>query len=45
MILLLEILCSQEGDNIMLWAPLLYKVYLALNRGKKFAEIEAVVNK
>lgn len=22
------------------WAPLLYKVYLALNRGKKFAEIE-----
>ena len=22
------------------WAPLLYKVYLALNEGKKFAEIE-----
>ena len=25
------------------WAPLLYKVYLALNRGKKFAEIEALM--
>lgn len=34
--------CSEEQK---LWAPLLYKVYLALNRGKKFAEIEAVVNK
>lgn len=26
-----------------LWAPLLYKTYLALNRGKKFAEIEAIM--
>lgn len=25
------------------WAPLLYKVYLGLNRGDKFAEIEAVL--
>lgn len=25
------------------WAPLLYKVYLALNRGKKFAEIEKLM--
>lgn len=25
------------------WAPLLYKVYLALNRGKKFAEIEQIM--
>lgn len=25
------------------WAPLLYKVYLALNRGKKFAEIEKIM--
>lgn len=25
------------------WVPLLYKVYLALNRGKKFAEIEALM--
>ncbi len=33
--------CPEEQK---LWAPLLYKVYLALNRGKKFAEIEALVN-
>lgn len=26
------------------WAPLLYKVYLALNRGKKFAEIEKILS-
>lgn len=26
------------------WAPLLYKVYLALNEGKKFAEIEKIVS-
>lgn len=26
------------------WAPLLYKVYLALNRGKKFAEIEKLLS-
>lgn len=26
------------------WAPLLYKVYLALNRGKKFAEVEKVLS-
>ena len=25
------------------WAPLLYKVYLALNEGKKFAEIEKIL--
>lgn len=25
------------------WAPLLYKVYLALNKGKKFAEIEKLL--
>lgn len=25
------------------WAPLLYKVYLALNRGKKFADIEKLM--
>lgn len=27
------------------WAPLLYKVYLALNEGSKFAEIEALLKK
>lgn len=25
------------------WAPMLYKVYLALNEGKKFAEIERIL--
>ncbi|MFU2399538.1 MAG: hypothetical protein ACM674_06115, partial [Bacteroidales bacterium] len=28
-----------------LWAPLLYRVYLELNRGDKFAEIEKLLKK
>lgn len=27
------------------WAPLLYQVYLTLNRGSKFAEIDKIINK
>lgn len=30
-------------DSKNRWAPLLYKVYLGLNRGKKFAEIEKLL--
>jgi len=32
-------------DQSKRWAPLLYKVYLALNEGKKFAEMEQILNK
>lgn len=27
------------------WAPLLYQIYLTLNRGSKFAEIDKIINK
>lgn len=36
----LETYRKQKPEETAQWAPLLYKVYLALNRGKKFAEIE-----
>ncbi len=39
----LEIYRSLAPQAKQQWAPLLYKVYLALNRGKKFAEIEQIM--
>ena len=27
------------------WAPLLYRIYLSLNMGKKFSEIDALLSK
>lgn len=35
---------EQSPKQTKRWAPLLYKVYLALNDGKKFAEIEKLLN-
>ena len=39
----LETFRSLAPQAKLQWAPLLYKVYLALNRGKKFAEIEQLM--
>lgn len=40
----LELYREQMPQQTKRWAPLLYKVYLALNEGKKFAEIEALIS-
>lgn len=40
----LELYRTQAPGQAKRWAPLLYKVYLALNEGKKFSEIEKLVN-
>lgn len=39
----LEAYRKMEPQAQQQWAPLLYKVYFALNRGKKFAEIEKLL--
>lgn len=39
----LETYRQMKPEEKAQWAPLLYKVYLALNRGKKFAEIENIL--
>ncbi len=41
----LETYRSRCPDEQKLWAPLLYKVYLALNRGAKFAELDGLLSK
>ena len=39
----LEIYRKARPESAARWAPLLYKVYLNLNRGTKFAEIERIL--
>ena len=41
----LERFRTLSPDAIQLWGPLLYQTYYALNRGKKFAEIESLLEK
>lgn len=42
---LLEKFRELSPNAIKLWGPLLYNTYYALNRGKKFAEIEDILSK
>ncbi len=39
----LEAYRAAAPDEQKRWAPLLYQVYLTLNRGKKFAEIDTII--
>ena len=39
----LETYREAKPESASRWAPLLYKVYLNLNRGSKFAEIERIL--
>ena len=40
----LELYREQAPNRLHLWGPLLYRLYMSLNQGDKFEEIQRLLN-